>query len=162
MLFCPPLLFGQTPRCVLKSLAELAMKRWKFYIVWSWTRLRSLLPHPPPPRQSHAAPAAAPTPTLQLGEWDVSDLARCHIWHHAQRERDAYWSACACYSKLWLPFATEPAPLHTSLNCVARKFSASRARINQRVPLTKTTLLDLLRKVCLSKTKFPQISLCKK
>lgn len=60
-----------------------------------------------------------------------------------------------------LPFATEPAPLHTSLNCVARKFFASRARINQRVPLTKNTLLDLLKKVCLLKTKFPQVSLSK-
>lgn len=141
-----PLLFGELPCC--------APKLW---LNWPWSS-ESLLfcvaeqdCYPPP--CTRTATAAAPTPTLQLREWDVTDLARCHIWHSNLRGRLAYWFACVCYSKLWLAFAKEPALLHTSLNCVARKFSASRARINQRVPSTKTTLLDLLKKVCLWKNK---------
>lgn len=146
MLLCPPPAVGPDPPLCTETLAELAMKLWKSFILCSWTRLLSPLP-------TRTATAAAPTPTLQLGEWDVTDLARCHIWHSNLRGSLAYWFACVCYSKLWLAFATEPALLHTSLNCVARKFSASRARINQRVPLTKTTLLDFFKKVCFWKNK---------
>lgn len=160
----PPAVWPDPLLCT-ESLAQLAMKFWKSYIVCSWTRL-CFTPTTPPQRthtrtNSHTALTAAPTPTLQLREWDVTDLARCHIWHSTRRKRPAYWSACVRDSKLWLAFATAPAPLHTSLNCVARKFSASRARINQRAPLTKTTLLDLLKKVCLWKANFPQVSLYK-
>lgn len=106
------------------------------------------------------------TPQLQLqhphysSEWNARRV-RCHrpsaLSHMTLKSEHsvAYWFACVRYSKLWLAFATKPAPLHTSLNCVARKFSANCARINQRFLSTGTSLLLCqLKKLCLWKISF--------
>lgn len=115
---------------------------------------RGFAPYPPP---------LLPPPQLQHPhyslEWSVRRV-RCHrpstLLHMTLKSEHsvAYWFACVRYSKLWLAFATKPAPLHTSLNCVARKFSANCARINQRFLSTETSLLCLLKKVCLWKRSF--------
>lgn len=99
--------------------------------------------------QGFAPPLQLPHPLYSF-EWSTRRV-RCHrpsaLSHMTLKSEHsvAYWFACVRYSKLWLAFATKPAPLHTSLNCVARKFSANCARINQRFLSTGTSLLCQLK-----------------
>lgn len=105
--------------------AQMTMKLWRScYCV-------SVIPAP-----SHQSPQQLPHPHCS-SEWSARRV-RCHrpctLSHMTlQSEHSvAYWFARVRYSKLWLAFAAKPAPLHTSLSRVARKFSANCARINQR------------------------------
>lgn len=109
--------------------------------------------HPPPP----LSPLQLPHPNYSL---ESVRGVRCHrpstLSHMTLKSENsvAYWFACVRYSKLWLAFASKPAPLHTSLNGVARKFSANCARINQRVPLTERHCCICQRKFVFGKIKF--------
>lgn len=85
---------------------------------------------------------------------------RSHMTLKSKR-RVAYWLGFACDSELWLAVSMKPASFHTSLNCVARKFSANCARINQRF-LSKETFLLFGCQRKLSKKFFFFITLKKK
>lgn len=132
------LLRGHSPLLCTEGLTELATKFWRSYYCVKVKKAS------PPPLQ-------LPHPHYSL-EWSARRV-RCHrpstLSHMTLKSKRsaAYWFACVRDSKLWLAFAAEPAPLHTSLNCVARKFSANCARINQRFLSTGTSLLCLLKKL---------------
>lgn len=144
----PPCCVATASRCALRVgwFGHEALIRCGLTIVCQWTKLHSLAF--PPPQLPHYSL-----------EWSVRRV-RCHrpstLSHMTLKSEHsvAYWFAYVRYSKLWLAFATKPAPLHTSLNCVARKFSANCARINQRFLSTETSLLCLFKKVCLWKISF--------
>lgn len=144
-----PLLFSQRPCCALRVWLNWPWRSGGLIIVWKCTRLCSLTPP--------LSPLQLPLPNYSL---ESVRGVRCHrpstLSHMTLKSENsvAYWFACVRYSKLWPAFASKPAPLHTSLNGVARKFSANCARINQRVPLTERHCCICQRKFVFEKLSF--------
>lgn len=118
-------------RCALSVQPNWPWHFGNLIVVCDWTRLSSLLSLFPLPQVPHTA-AMSEVRCHRRG-------TRSHMTLKSKR-RVAYWLGFACDSELWLAVSMKPASFHTSLNCVARKFSANCARINQHF-LSKETFL---------------------